>query len=99
MRISDRTTLVLTSLVGGDKHAYALVKDVESFAGVTLAPGTLYAALTRLERDGLIERLATEDRRNPYRITRHGRELLAEHLAQSARIANLGLQRMATTSQ
>jgi DNA-binding PadR family transcriptional regulator len=99
MRISDRASLVLTSLAGGDKHAYALVKDVESFAGVSLGPGTLYGALTRLERDGLIERLAADDRRCPYRITPHGRELLAEHLAQAARLANLGLQRMALRSQ
>jgi DNA-binding PadR family transcriptional regulator len=97
--ISDRATLVLTSLAGGDKHAYALIKDVEQFAGVTLGPGTLYGALMRLERDGLIERLASDERRCPYRITRLGRELLAEHLAESSRIASLGLQRMAIGTQ
>ena len=86
---------MLTSLAGGDKHAYALTKDVQQFAGVTLGPGTLYAALTRLERDGLIERLEADDRRCPYRITPRGREVLAERLAESSRLASLGLQRMA----
>jgi DNA-binding PadR family transcriptional regulator len=94
-QISDRAALVLTSLAGGDKHAYALTKDVQEFAGVTLGPGTLYAALTRLQRDGLIERLEADDRRCPYRITQPGREALAQRLAESSRLASLGLQRMA----
>ena len=38
---SDRSVLVLTSLAGGPKHGYALIKDVESFAGIKLGPGTL----------------------------------------------------------
>jgi DNA-binding PadR family transcriptional regulator len=93
--ISDRAALVLTSLAGGEKHAYALIKDVEEFAEVTLGPGTLYGALTRLERDRMIESLEADDRRNPYRITEYGREVLAEHLSQSSRIASVGLERMA----
>jgi DNA-binding PadR family transcriptional regulator len=88
---------VLTSLAGGEKHAYALIKDVEAFAGVKLGPGTLYNALERLERDGLVERLPGEARRFPYRITDSGRVFLAEHLAESARIAGLGLKRIALT--
>jgi DNA-binding PadR family transcriptional regulator len=35
----------------------ALTKDVEEFAGVRLAPGTLYEALARLEPQGLIRAL------------------------------------------
>lgn len=86
---------MLTSLAGGDKHAYALIKDVEAFSGVKLGPGTLYAALARLERGGLIERLPGDERRYPYRITGAGRSLLTEHLADAARIAGLGLKRIA----
>jgi DNA-binding PadR family transcriptional regulator len=95
LRLSDRTTLVLTSLAGGEKHAYALIKDVEAFAGVKLGPGTLYGALTRLERESLIERLEGDERRYPYRITEQGLLVLAEHLGESARIASLGLKRIA----
>jgi len=32
---------VLTTLASGPKHGYALIKDVEAFAGVRLGPGTL----------------------------------------------------------
>jgi DNA-binding PadR family transcriptional regulator len=44
-RYTGPATLVLSSLVNGPKHGYALTKDIEHFAGVHLAPGTLYAAL------------------------------------------------------
>lgn len=37
---SDRSLLVLTSLVEGPKQGHALIKDIEAFAGVTLGPGT-----------------------------------------------------------
>ena len=46
---------MLMSLAGGEKHGYALIKEIESFAGITLGPGTLHGALARLERDGLVE--------------------------------------------
>jgi DNA-binding PadR family transcriptional regulator len=96
-QLFDRSVLVLTSLTGGEKHGYALIKDIKEFAGVTLGPGTLYAALARLERDQLVEPLPAEERRRPYRITQAGREMLANELKQSARIVKLGLTRMEAT--
>ncbi len=41
--------LIMTSLASGAKHGYALARDIEQFAGVTLGPGTLYGAITALE--------------------------------------------------
>jgi DNA-binding PadR family transcriptional regulator len=95
MQLPERSVLVLTSLAGGDKHGYALIKDVEAFSGVALSPGTLYGALSRLEEDGFVQRLDVDDRRHPYRLTPAGRTALAERLAESARIASLGLRRIA----
>jgi DNA-binding PadR family transcriptional regulator len=86
---------VLTSLAGGSKHGYALIKDIAEFSGTTLGPGTLYGALARLERDDLVEPLPSEGRRHPYRITAAGRDALAVELSKSARIAELGLRRIA----
>ncbi len=54
---SDRSTLILTSLAEAPKHGYALIKDIEDFAGVRLGAGALYGALASLERDGLVEAL------------------------------------------
>ena len=54
---SDRSILILTSLADGPKHGYALIKDIEDFAGTKLGAGTLYGALAKLERAGLVEAL------------------------------------------
>jgi DNA-binding PadR family transcriptional regulator len=94
-RYAGPATLILASLAGGAKHGYALTKDVESFAGVRLAPGTLYEALARLESQGLIEALESEDRRRPYRLTAIGAATLREHLDAQRRVADLGLRRLA----
>jgi DNA-binding PadR family transcriptional regulator len=92
---SDRSVLVLTSLAGGPKHGYALIKDIEGFAGLRLGPGTLYGCIAKLEKAGLVEALPSEDRRHPYRITASGLEAVKERLAESARIAEIGLRRVA----
>jgi len=92
--LSERSTLVLTSLAGGEKHGYALIKDVEEFSGVRLGPGTLYAALSRLEREGLIEALPEADRRRPYRITTRGGDVLKSRLERLAGVTELGLDRL-----
>jgi len=84
----------LSSLADGPKHGYALTKDIEQFAGVRLAPGTLYEALSRLEGQGLIEALASEDRRRPYRLTAVGAHALRAHLADQRRVAEVGLGRL-----
>lgn len=96
---SDRSILILTSLADGPKHGYALIKDIEGFAAVKLGPGTLYSALAKLEQAGLVEALPPQDRRRPYRITAAGREFLSERLTESARIAELGLRRIAAASK
>src|ERR1700744_2121263 len=61
-RYAGPATLVLSSLADGPKHGYALTKDVEEFAGVRLAPGTLYEALARLGAPGGIRGLEADDR-------------------------------------
>ncbi len=76
-RSSDCSILVMASLAEWPKHGFALIKDIEGFAGVKLGPGSLYGALARLEAAGLVEPLRTsEDCRRPYRITKAGRLLL-----------------------
>src|SRR6476659_5871206 len=80
MGSSDPTLLVLASLADGDKHGYAMMNDIEEFAGVRLGPGTLYGAITRLEERGLIRAAQSSDRRQPYRITASGRAYLREQL-------------------
>ncbi len=92
--MSDPTLLVLSSLAGGDKHGYAMMEDIERFAGVRLGPGTLYGAITRLEKCGWIRPLNSKDRRRPYTITSTGREHLEDQLANLGRVVRAGLRRL-----
>ena len=92
---SDRSVLVLTSLSSGPKHGYALIKDIETFSGITLGPGSLYGAISKLEHAGLVESLPGEGRRKPYRITARGAADLREQLEKSQVISTVGLGRLA----
>jgi len=88
-RGADPGLLVLISVAGGPKHGHAILLDIESFAGQRLGPGTLYGALERLELDGLIEALPSDDRRTPYRLTSEGGRYLS---------ARVGFLRRLTTA-
>jgi DNA-binding PadR family transcriptional regulator len=94
-RYAGPATLILSSLADGAKHGYALTKDIEGFAGVRLAPGTLYEALARLESQGLIEAVDAVDRRRPYRLTAAGATALRAHLEAQRRAVDTGLRRLA----
>jgi DNA-binding PadR family transcriptional regulator len=96
-RTQDPTILVLTSLTGGPKHGYAIIKDIEAMTGTVFGPGTLYGVLVRLEEEGLVEALAADDRRRPYRITGHGAAVLTERLQTSMKVATIGLARASTS--
>jgi DNA-binding PadR family transcriptional regulator len=76
---------ILLSLADRDLHGYAILRDIEDRTGgeVILAAGTLYAAIARLVRDGLVEELAgpaadgDDARRRTYCITEQGRRAAA----------------------
>ena len=67
-RFAEPWLLVLTSLSDGPKHGYAIMADIAAFSGVRLEPGTLYRALSRLERRGWVRPLAAAECRRPYEI-------------------------------
>lgn len=97
-RLEDPSLLVLISLSSGPKHGYAIQSDINSFAGVLIGPGTLYAILPRLERLGLIEALAPEDRKRPYRLTGAGAAGLRKELGRRSALALIGLDRLGVES-
>jgi DNA-binding PadR family transcriptional regulator len=75
---------VLLALADGDKHGYAILKEVTSRTGgsVTLGAGTLYAIVKRLLADGLIleaderpDASLDDERRRYYRLTPFGRDV------------------------
>ena len=99
-RSNEPPVLILTSLADGPKHGYALTKDIEQFAGVSLGPGTLYGAIARLEERGLIkpEPVGADDRRRPYRITGTGRVALEEAVRAMRSLADEGAARLGITA-
>jgi DNA-binding PadR family transcriptional regulator len=93
---SDPELLILSSLADGAKHGYAIMLDVEASAGVTLGPGTLYTAITRLVDKKLIAPESSPGRQRPYRLTAKGAAHLSAQLAEMRRIAAWGLGRLRT---
>jgi DNA-binding PadR family transcriptional regulator len=81
---------VLLALVDGEKHGYAVLKDVAQRTGgqVQLGTGTLYGIVKRLLADGLIRESAagSTDRRRAYRLTAFGRKVA---LAEAERLRDL----------
>ena len=87
--------LVLASLADGDKHGYAMMEDIQRFAGIRLGPGTLYGAITRLEQRGWISPVkSADDRRQPYTLSAAGRRHLEEQLSELNQVVKTGLKRL-----
>ena len=95
-RFSEPALLILISLADGPKHGYAMTEDIARIADLRLGPGTLYGAISRLEARGMIEAVAAEDRRNPYRITALGEKALRARLASIQNVARVGQRRLAS---
>lgn len=79
--LPSSTLHILLALAEGEKHGYAIMRDVEAMSSgaVRMGPGTLYGSIKRMLADGLIEE--TDDRPDPemddqrrryYRLTQVG---------------------------
>jgi DNA-binding PadR family transcriptional regulator len=78
--LQEPTFYILLSLRGGEKHGYAILKDIEELSNeqLKLSTGTLYGALYRLLDQGLIEQIEPQDRargKKVYRLTHSGLEI------------------------
>ena len=90
----DRKLLVLLSLLTGPKHGYGLMKDIEASFGIRLGPGTLYACIGSLEKEGLVEALPSVERRQPYRVTPAGEVAVRRAVDEVARVTSVALTRV-----
>jgi DNA-binding PadR family transcriptional regulator len=86
---------ILLALADGEKHGYAIMKDVEvqSGGGLKMGPGTLYGSVKRMLAAGLIEESGErpdpaldDERRRYYRLSGLGEQVVA---AESNRLARL----------
>jgi DNA-binding PadR family transcriptional regulator len=90
---------ILLALADGEKHGYAIMKDVEQqTAGrVKMGPGTLYGSIKRMLAAQLIEEAAErpdpdldDERRRYYRISGLGRRVVSaesQRLSQAVKVA------------
>lgn len=90
LRLGTAQVQVLEAVAGGVAHGF----DVMDTTG--LPSGTVYPALSKLEKAGLLRstwesvRIAREEKRPPrryYRVTPEGREVLAEALVRYRELA------------
>lgn len=94
-QFAEPALLILDSLTEGAKHGYALMADIEARTGRPLGPGTLYAALARLEARGHVRALAPVERRRPYELTDPGARFLEAQLQHLSTFSTTGLRRLA----
>ena len=95
---------VALALAGGDKHGYAIMREVEAITGggVKMGPGTLYGAIKRMTEAGMVEETderpapeADDERRRYYRLTGGGARALDAEAARMERLARAARLRQA----
>ncbi len=93
-RFSEPTLFILISLAEGNKHGYAIMEDIERSYDIKIGPGTLYGAISRMEKSELIKSIPSQDRKKPYQITSAGRQYLQEKLKEIEIVTKLGFERL-----
>jgi DNA-binding PadR family transcriptional regulator len=80
----------LLALAEGEKHGYAIMRDVEAMSSgtVRMGPGTLYGSIKRMLAEGLIEETderpdpeIDDQRRRYYRLTQVGQQACTSEVA------------------
>lgn len=98
--MQEPTFLILTALAERPRHGYAIMSDAEriSEGRVRLRAGTLYAALDRLQGDGLVaadrEEVVDGRLRRYYRLTDEGAAALAAEADRLRRRAEVAAARL-----
>ena len=104
--LREPTFFILLSLADGDKHGYAILKDVEGLSDgrVRLSTSTLYEALARLLDQGLVARATEVDGgagdnrpgrpRKFYTLKEPGRQVLNAELARLLGLVGMARQRL-----
>jgi DNA-binding PadR family transcriptional regulator len=105
--LREPTFFILLSLSEGEKHGYAIIKDVADVSNgkVNLSTGTLYEALARLLDQALIERVETDaDKDHPvthpgrprkaYRLTTKGERVVQAEMMRLHTLITAGRRRL-----
>lgn len=86
---------ILFALASGEKHGYAIMKEVSvlSDGKFRMGAGTLYTTIQRLLELGLIEEGKTDDeeRRRYYHLTREGKLVFKAELSRLDKVLRLAV--------
>jgi DNA-binding PadR family transcriptional regulator len=99
--MQEPTLLLLTALADEPRHGYALMQEVAEISGgrVRLRTGTLYGALDRLQREGLVlvvrEEIVDGRARKVYALAESGRTALAQETVRLRAITEEAERRLA----
>ena len=98
---------ILLALADGEKHGYAIMKDVESQTDgrVKMGPGTLYGSIKRMLAAGLIREVderpdpeLDDERRRYYRLTGVGQSVVSAESQRLEQAVNAARQKRVLTS-
>lgn len=87
---------ILLALATGDKHGYAIMREVELLTkgSVAMGPGTLYGTVKKMLKAALVEESAErpdpkldDQRRRYYRMTGLGRRVLDAEVSRMEQLA------------
>ena len=96
---------ILLALATGDKHGYAIMREVEALTEgeVTMGPGTLYGAVKKMLKAGIVEESderpdpeMDDRRRRYYRITGLGGRVLDAEVSRMERLSRTARSIQAT---
>lgn len=88
---------ILLALADGEKHGYAIMREVTETTGgqIKLGPGSLYGTIKRLLADGWIEESDArpdpeldDERRRYYRLTDLGKQVACAEAQRLAQLVN-----------
>ena len=71
-----------------EMHGYGIVQKEEALTEgeIVLSPGTMYGSLSKMEKDGLIRFVRTENKRKIYIITGLGTQVLSLEMKRIERL-------------
>ncbi len=96
---------ILLSLAEGERHGYALKREIAQRTGgkLKLGPGVLYGSINKMLELGLIEESddrpdphLDDERRRYYRITAYGRKIAQAEAARMHELVQLAAARFGT---
>jgi DNA-binding PadR family transcriptional regulator len=96
---------ILISLADGEKHGYAIMKNVEAQTGggIKMGPGTMYGSIKRMLAAGLIEETderpdpeLDDERRRYYRLTAVGRRVAVAETQRLTQVLKIARQKHIT---